>query len=73
MKSVQLPGCTDKRLFLTVSSLPDAAKEWLAPFGSERRGNMFVGRERELASLNHLYASDKFEFAETAMEENQKP
>ena len=24
---------------------------------------MFVGRERELASLNHLYASDKFEFA----------
>ena len=28
MKSVQFPGCTGKRLFLTVSSLPDAAK-WL--------------------------------------------
>ena len=24
---------------------------------------MFVGRERELASLNRLYTSDKFEFA----------
>lgn len=24
---------------------------------------MFVGRERELASLNKLYESDKFEFA----------
>ena len=24
---------------------------------------MFIGRERELASLNKLYTSDKFEFA----------
>ena len=24
---------------------------------------MFIGRERELASLNQLYQSDKFEFA----------
>lgn len=24
---------------------------------------MFIGRERELASLNKLYISDKFEFA----------
>ena len=24
---------------------------------------MFIGRERELAALNKLYASDKFEFA----------
>ncbi len=23
---------------------------------------MFIGRERELATLNKLYASDKFEF-----------
>ena len=23
---------------------------------------MFIGRERELAALNNLYASDKFEF-----------
>lgn len=25
---------------------------------------MFIGRERELASLEQLYKSDKFEFAE---------
>ena len=24
---------------------------------------MFIGRERELASLNRMYASDRFEFA----------
>ena len=24
---------------------------------------MFIGRERELSTLNRLYASDKFEFA----------
>ena len=25
---------------------------------------MFIGREKELKSLNNLYASDKFEFGE---------
>lgn len=31
---------------------------------------MFIGRERELTSLNKLYQSKKFEFARTDSERN---